>query len=224
MIKYPLAGGASNHTRYTMMLWHYFITGFTMGLGKQAKTLTVSQVTAISRYLAAGRNGQRNQLIFMLSVKAGLRAKEIANLKWSMLLTQEGKLSDSIHLTNHASKGKSGRIIPLNKDLRKLLQQHLESTKLATANSYVINTERSSRTSARAIVNLFAQWYRRLGYEGCSSHSGRRTFITNVSRKISTVGGSLRDVQALAGHKNLQTTQRYIEQSSKSQQKVVNLL
>lgn len=173
-----------------------------MGLGKQAKTLTASQVAAISRYLAAGRNGQRNQLIFMLSVKAGLRAKEIASLKWSMLLTQEGQLNDSIHLTNDASKGKSGRIIPLNKDLRKLLQLHLKSTKSVTAYSYMINTERSGHTSAQAIVNMFAQWYQQLGYDGCSSHSGRRTFITNASRKISTVGGSLRDVQALAGHKN----------------------
>ena len=55
---------------------------------------------------------------------------------------------------------------------------------------YVITTERAQRTSAAAIVNLFAQWYIATGLKGCSSHSGRRTFITNAARKISTVGGS----------------------------------
>lgn len=50
---------------------------------------------------------------------------------------------------------------------------------------------------------MFQRWYRHLGFVGCSSHSGRRTFITNAARKISTVGASLKDVQELAGHTNL---------------------
>jgi integrase/recombinase XerD len=58
--------------------------------------------------------------------------------------------------------------------------------------SYVITTERSDRTSAQAVVNMFGQWYADLGLIGCSSHSGRRTFITNAAKKITTVGGSLR--------------------------------
>ena len=62
-----------------------------------------------------------------------------------------------------------------------------------------------------ALVNGAAAWYRALGFSGASSHSGRRTAITNWARKISTVGGSLRDVQMLAGHSALSTNQRYIE-------------
>ena len=58
---------------------------------------------------------------------------------------------------------------------------------------------------------MFSNWYKDLGFVGCSSHSRRRTFITNLSKKIGLVGGTLRDVQSLAGHSNLQTTQRYIE-------------
>jgi integrase/recombinase XerD len=66
--------------------------------------------------------------------------------------------------------------------------------------------------------------YRHLGFLGCSSHRWRRTFITNAARKISTVGGSLRDVQILAGHTNLRTTQRYIEPNAEAQVRVVGLL
>jgi integrase len=78
--------------------------------------------------------------------------------------------------------------------------------------------------SPQAIVNLFWRWYRHIGFHGCSSHSGRRTFITNTARKISTVGGSLRDVQVLAGHTNLRTTQRYIEANVDAQARVVDLV
>ncbi len=78
--------------------------------------------------------------------------------------------------------------------------------------------------SAAAIVNLFALWFKATRLQGCSSHSGRRTFITNAARKISTVGGSLRDVQMLAGHRALSTTQRYIEADVDAQRRVVDLI
>jgi integrase/recombinase XerD len=74
------------------------------------------------------------------------------------------------------------------------------------------------------VVNLFQRWHRHLGFIGCSSHSGRRTFITNAARKISTVGGSLRDVQVLAGHSNLRTKERYIDPNPEAQVRVVGLL
>ena len=120
-----------------------------------------------------------------------------------------------------ASKRRSGRVIFLNRELRKALAEHFEER---GASAYVITSERSQRTSAAVIVNLFAGWYRTLGFQGCSSHSGRRTFITGAARKISTVGGSLRDVQMLAGHAALSTTQRYIEADVEAQRKVVDLI
>jgi len=78
--------------------------------------------------------------------------------------------------------------------------------------------------SPQAVVNLFWRWYRHVGIDGCSSHSRRRTFITNAARKISTVGGSIRDVQMLAGHSNLQTTQAYIEANAEAQVRIVELV
>ena len=92
------------------------------------------------------------------------------------------------------------------------------------ATSYVVSTERAGKTSAQAIVNMFSAWYVETGLIGCSSHSGRRTFITNAARQITTVGGSLRDVQMLAGHSSLAVTQRYIEGDSEARRKIVDLV
>ena len=199
-----------------------------MSLGKQSKVLTDKQIETMLAYVSSRRNGARNRVILQLSVKAGLRAKEIACLKWAMLLNADGVVGDAIHLTNIASKGASGRVIPLNKALKESLQNlwQLETDRsdFNRHESHVVRSERSPRTSAQAVVNMFQRWYRDLNYVGCSSHSGRRTFITNTARKISLVGGSLRDVQSLAGHSNLQTTQRYIDHDTECQRKVVNLL
>lgn len=165
----------------------------------------------------------RNRALLLLSVRAGFRAKEIAGLTWTMITGREGQMGRSIHLQNAASKGRSGRILPLHNELRAaLIDLFRESA--PSPGDFVIRTERSKRTSAQVIVNLFARWYEILGFYGCSSHSGRRTFITNAARKISTVDGSLRDVQILAGHSNLRTTQRYIEPNASARIKVVQLI
>ena len=194
-----------------------------MSLGKQAKTLSKGQIEATLGYLAKTRYPVRNRVIFLLSIKAGLRAKEIAFLTWEMITDGDGEIGRAIHLQDKASKGRSGRIIPLNEELRSALTE-LRKNVCTQPSVFVVSTERSKRTSAQGIVNLFARWYHALGFHGCSSHSGRRTFITNTARKISTVGGSLRDIQILAGHTNLRTTQRYIEQSAEAQNRVVDLV
>jgi len=63
-----------------------------MALGKQAKTLTQKQIEVALSYLATTRHGLRNQVIFLLSTKAGLRAKEIAGLRWSMVVDATGQV------------------------------------------------------------------------------------------------------------------------------------
>ena len=192
-----------------------------MGLAKQAKVLSKRQIALVSALIQQTRYPIRNQAILLLSVKAGLRAKEIASLTWDMVTDAEGNLGNALHLRDEASKGASGRVIPLNRELRMALQALREQD---YPSPFVITTERSERTSPSAIVNLFASWYRTAGLQGCSSHSGRRTFITNAARTISTVGGSLRDVQMLAGHSALSTTQRYIEADAEAQKRVVDLV
>ncbi len=194
-----------------------------MGLGKQAKTLSKGQVDAVLGYLAKTRWPTRNRLIFLLSVKAGLRAKEIASLSWRMVTDADGQIGQAIRLENRASKGQSGRVIPMNEELRTALVDYSKTVLMADS-PFLIESERSKGMSPQALVNLFWRWYRHIGFDGCSSHSGRRTFVTNAARKISTVGGSLRDVQMLAGHSNLRTTQAYIEANAEAQVRIVDLV
>jgi len=198
-------------------------------LGKQSKILTDKQIKMMMNFLSGTRMSTRNQVIFLLSCKGGLRSKEISQVEWNMVLDPEGNMGDTINLIDRVSKGNSGRVIPMNSQLKDKLLQLYEIEKVTNKHfdintSKIIRTERSQSTSPQSIVNLFSRWYSDMNFIGCSSHSGRRTFITNLSKKISLVGGTLRDVQSLVGHKNLQTTQRYIEVDTDCQRELVNLI
>ena len=197
-----------------------------MGLQKQAKTLSKIQIKLVGDYLTTTRNPYRNTLMFHLSVYAGLRAVEIAKLTWGMVLKSDGTIDDCIRLTNIASKGKTGgRIIPIHKKLYVSLSQRLEQSGDKPApDAHIITTERGNQTTAQVVTNFFHETYKKLGYEGCSGHSGRRTFADNVLRKIGEVGGTIVEVKELMGHSSDATTQRYITYNEKSAAAVMRLI
>jgi len=191
--------------------------------GKQAKTLTRSQVAAALRHVRRNRYPERDRVMILLSVKAGLRAGEIAKLTWPMLLTADGRLADSIELHDRAAKKRSGRTIPLHPELRRALQQLGRQSGTEGA---VIRSERAGDRGMRpsSVVNWFRRLYADLGLTGCSSHSGRRTFVTNAARLVFKAGGSLCDVQQLAGHRSVEQTQAYIDASARTKQRLIQLL
>lgn len=198
-----------------------------MAIGKQAKILSDKQQNLTMAHLETTRYPLRNKIIFLLSFKEGLRAKEISKLAWGMVCNSDGKIADVINLSNNASKGKySGRIIPLHKELKILLGKLLaekQKDEYFSLDKPVIATERGEHTTPQVIVNFFYHLYKTIGFNGCSSHSGRRTFITNAAKHISLVGGTLNDVRLLAGHSSLATTQRYIAYDTEAQRKIVEM-
>jgi integrase len=169
--------------------------------GKQAKILSDQQTGSLLVFASATRNPRRNQLILLLSLKAGLRAGEIAKLTWDMVVGPTGEIGHVIELRDCIAKKKSGRLIPIHPSLRAALAAW---RKMSTGTGPVIRSERGGPMTPVSIVNWFAIAYRAVGLAGCSSHSGRRTFITRAARLVHKAGGSLRDVQLLAGHRSIQ--------------------
>ena len=194
-----------------------------MSIGKQAKILNSKQQNMILAYLNTTRYPVRNKIMFLLSFKAVLRAKEISALIWSMVCDSEGVVSDCLNLPDKASKGKcSGRIIPLHRELKYLLI--LAKSQEVSLSQYIVQTERGKKMSAQAVVNFFYILYKNLNMKGCSSHSGRRTFITNASKMISQAGGTINDVRQLAGYSSLSTTQKYIEYNTEAHKKIIEMI
>ncbi|SHF08783.1 integrase/recombinase XerD [Kaistia soli DSM 19436] len=190
-------------------------------IGQTAKVLGGADIRRALRHASRRRDAQRSAVIILLSVKAGLRACEIARLTWRMVTDTRGRVATTIELPNRAAKMGSGRRIPIHPTLRSALVK-LQCG--ATDCGPVIRSQRGGAMTPDAIVNWFASLYRELELQGCSSHSGRRTFVTQAARQVGKAGGSLRDVQILVGHRSLKTTQGYIDGSEDAQRRLVRSL
>jgi integrase len=163
----------------------------------------------------------RDCALILLSVKAGLRACEIARLDWRMVLDARGEIADVLEIHDAIAKKRGGRRIPMHPDLRRALQN---LKRMSEPSGPVIRSARGGHMRSTSVVNWFAMLFNELGFEGCSSHSGRRTFITAAARNIHRSGCSLRDVQLLAGRPSIETTERYIDGDTRGQRRLIRLL
>lgn len=185
---------------------------------RQAKLLTEPIIQDALREVARSQASMRDRVIILLSVRAGLRACEIAGLRWDMVCDANGQIGGSIEIRDAIAKNGSGRRIPMHDELGKALYAlRLEHS----ISPYVVASARGEGLRPNSVVNFFVALYGRIGAQGCSSHSGRRTFITHAARRAHKVGASLRDVQLLAGHRSIETTQAYIEGDTDAQRRLV---
>ena len=189
--------------------------------GRQAKLITPLTLRRMLNCVRHAQDPARDRVIILLSVKAGLRAAEIAGLTWSMVLDARGCVGDTITIRDRVAKKQSGRRIPMHPDLKEALRALSSSGRTSGP---VIRSARGGAMQPNSIVNWFVALFAELGIEGCSSHSGRRTFITTAARQAHRAGCSLRDVQLLAGHRSIETTQGYIDGDTDGQRRLVSLL
>ena len=189
--------------------------------GRQARIITSSVLRRMLAHVRRSQFSVRDRVIILLSAKAGLRACEMARLDWSMVLDAQGQVASALAIRDSIAKKQGGRCIPMHPDLRQALRALQKETEPVGP---VIRSLRGGAMRPNSIVNWFVSLFHDLGLEGCSSHSGRRTFITAAARNVHRAGCSLRDVQMLAGHRSIETTQGYIDGDTEGQRKLVGLI
>ena len=146
-----------------------------MGLTKQAKTLTGRRRPA---YLqpTSDRPDTRTEPSHPPALRQSRppRTKRSPSLTWGMLTDAEGNLGAAIHLRNEATKGRIGtRDPPSTERLRRMRCRN--SSKRAAPAPPSSHLNRCAKTTAAVIVNLFAGWYRTLGFQGCSGLAGEHS-------------------------------------------------
>lgn len=176
---------------------------------KQAKILDVKEFDFLLNYVKKGLHPIRDRAIIMLSFKAGLRAAEIAGLAREATTTATGDLGKEIFIGSHIGKKGKSRTVPMHSEIREALKELYNAFPQSDYIAYS-PYKRTDNMTANALTVMLHRLYRKAKMQGCSSHSGRRSMITAMARKANLVGCSLRDVQEIAGHADLRTTEKYI--------------
>jgi integrase/recombinase XerD len=189
---------------------------------KQAKLLNDAEQKRLAAVINSLRHSARNHTAVALSFYAGLRACEMAALRISDVFDADGKARDTVYLTAAQTKGSDTATVLVNKRLRTQLQRYAAAypQQIAKPSAPLLFSGKGGGFTAQTVVNLFARLYALAGVRGASSHSGRRQFVTELADK----GVNARVVQALARHKHLSTTQRYIDINDNKLRKAVELV
>ena len=190
-------------------------------MAKQAKTLNQQELRRVLDYTATRKHSIRNRALLMTTFLSGMRVGEVASLRYSDVVSADGSIKNEIRLSAEQTKGNESRVVFVNERLRKELEQYVCSLSITDQDRKLFYSQKSTSDgfSANTLTQFFYYLYRRAGVDGASSHSGRRTFITNLATK----GVGVRVLMSLAGHKNISTTQAYIDVNDDMKRKAVEL-
>jgi integrase/recombinase XerD len=191
-------------------------------MSKQAKTLTAIELRKVLDFISTRKNALRNRTMVLITFYCGLRAKEVANLTYADVLTSENTIKSEIRLDAEQTKGSYGRVLFVNQKLKRELQTYILAVPYKNITDRLFYTQKRSGVgfTANTCAQFFHFLYKKVGIDGASSHSGRRTFITNLASK----GVGVRVLMALAGHRNITTTQAYIDVNDDMKRSAIELI
>lgn len=187
---------------------------------KQAKTLTEKELKQVLTYISVHRHASRNRAMLLLTHWAGMRVGEVAALRIGDVLNADNSIKSEIRLLAEQTKGRHARTVFIGQRLRKELASYVVTLKKPDPERPLFATQKKAGFTANTMCQYFHWLYKEVGIAGASSHSGRRTFITNLANK----GVGVRVLMSLAGHRNISTTQAYIDVNDEMQRKAVDLV
>jgi len=197
---------------------------------KQARTLNDKELNLLLLYINTRKYAERDRCMLLMTYWAGMRIGEVAATKIKDVLASDGTIKQEVNLTAEQTKGKYARTVVLNEKLRKELMAYLLTRfskqdliaiqYSATKEKALFSTQKSEGFNANTACYHFHMLYKNAGLEGCSSHSGRRSFLTELSSK----SVPLKVLMELAGHRQAQTTMRYVNVTQDMKRAAVELI
>ena len=191
-------------------------------MSKQAKTLTATETRRVLDYVATRPHAERNRAMFLTMLYAALRVKECASLRYADVLDADGKIKAEIYLSAEQTKGSKTGTVFVSDKLRKELQAYVKAVPYKSITDKLFYSQKRPQDgwNSNTLCQFFHHLFRNVGIDGASSHSPRRTAITNLADK----GVSVRVLQSIARHANISTTQCYIDVNDAMKRKAIELI
>lgn len=173
----------------------------------QAKTLTQAELDQVLAYIASRKFALRNRVMLLTGYWSGMRVAELASLSLYDVVNADGTVKAEIRLTAQQTKGKHPRTVFIPQKLQDEIAGYIKLRQPLKLDHPLFITAGRKRFSASVMTQHFYWLFKNAGIAGASSHSMRRSFITNLAGK----GIGVRVLAALAGHRSIAVTQRYID-------------
>lgn len=186
----------------------------------QARVLNPTELRRVLDYVATRRHSARNRASLLLTHYAGMRVAEVAALRINDVLNSDSTIKAEIRLMPNQTKGKHARTVYLNERMQKELAQYIKCLKIKDITKPLFYTQKREGFSPNTLTQYFFFLYRKVGLTGCSSHSGRRSFLTGLANK----GTAIHILKSLAGHRNISTTASYLYSSPTQLKAAVELV
>ena len=172
----------------------------------KASVLNPEQHSQFLQFLATTRQAAQNIAIYLLGYRAGLRIGSIAGLRLNDVLDSSGKLKEVVELRRDIVKGRRNYAAYLtHPELREALLAYL-AVRPETEVEDLFVSQKNTGFSANALTHKMLKLYREAGFDGASSHSGRRSFATNCIRN----GVDIVSLKTLMNHASIQQTSEYV--------------
>lgn len=187
----------------------------------QAKTLTKAELKRlIDVTKACSRYPMRDVCMLLLTHWCGMRVGEVAALRVADVIDTSSNVRTEIQLNAEQTKGHTARVVFVPERMRKELKRYLQSAAKPVHSDFLFSTQKAKCFSANSATQHLQRLYARAGIDGATSHSGRRTFITELAAK----GVSVRVLAELAGHRCIRNTQKYIDVNDEMLRNAVELI
>lgn len=173
----------------------------------QAKTLTASEIEQVLAFISTRRFALRNRVMLLMGLWSGMRVGSISALLVGDVLNDDGTVKAEVRLRGTQIKGGRPQTVFLPQKLQVELQRYMDIRRVTDMTQPLFVTAGAKPFSANVLAQHFFWLYKKAGIAGASSHSSRRTFITNLASK----GISVRVLASLANHASIAVTQRYID-------------
>jgi integrase/recombinase XerD len=178
--------------------------------------LSPNQIRHVFRVARSrGRHAARAEAVLAMSLGLGLRAKELAALRWADVYDEAGKVRPVVHLRAAYTKGGRTRDVFVSSPaLRKVLEKYGERDWLGSASASqaaLFQSQKGGAMTPGSMARFLKALYAEAGIGGASSHSGRRTLITRLAER----GVDLKAIAEIAGHTSIRTTAMYVESNPK---------
>ena len=183
------------------------------GTSGRAAVLSGAQVRHVFRIAKTkSRWSERAEAVFALSIGLGLRAKELASLKWTDVYDGErASVRSVIHLkAAYTKRARTRDVFVSSTQVRQVLATYAERRgpwSGRSANAALFPSQKGGHLTASSMARFLKGLYFDAGIPKASSHSGRRTLITGLAER----GIDLKAIAEIAGHTSIRTTAMYVE-------------